>query len=388
LKESIFIIIVFSLLYTSCTSSVSPPTEINSTLYSASELSIFNNQLIVAGTAKATPHSIAIKSPCLMTLDSSLNMINTTLLNTETTASNIIFEPVNNEECVIAFYAAMSLENQEEQTQVKILSQDLIEKNNHRYGNRTRIKDLAKIDSDVITLNYERTDRTMSLRSIKKFDIRIQEGDETNIPIDMIVVPNKEIFISGIANGFHYLDGHNYEQELAYGFLRKYDLNGQELNRSNYKQSGHVFFSDMAYHKEVLSVIGSKQASRTGMDVLLLQFDNQLNILTEKSFAEVGIQEGRSIEYIDNSIYIFGSTEDLITHKMNLQLTCLTVNGTLKWQKPFGNTRRTYSAIDMILFDSNIILLSQSKENRISAHQIHVHKVTLTGDLIDEKQLN
>jgi len=388
LKESILAIIVFTILFVRCTSSISPNSEIHATLYSASDLAIFNNQLIVAGTSHPDSNTLAIKSPYLLTLDSSLNIYDTRIFKTETTASNVIFKALKNNEYALAFYGAKSLQNQQEQTQIFILDQDLLEEDNQIYGTRTRIRDLTEIGSDLISLNYERTDQTMSLRSNKKFDIKIEEGAESSIPTDILVTPEKEIFILGIANGFHYLDGHNYEEQFAYGFIRKYNSSAKELNKFNYKESGHTFFSDMLYHDEILSVMGTKQKSNSGMDILLLQFDNELNLLREKSFPKKGIQEGSTIEYFDNSIYIFGTTEDLSTHKLSLELSCLNVDGNIIWQQSFGDPKRSYSAIDMILFDSNIILLSQSVENRISTQLNHLHKVSLSGDLIKEVQLN
>ena len=360
---------------------------------SASDISIFRDNLIVAGSGQFSENVLDIKSPYLLTLDSSLNIIDSNVFKTETTASNVLLKSFDKDQCVLTFYAAQSLKNQEEQSEIKILDEEFRVINKFTYGHRTRIKDIAIVDHTAFfTLNYERSTQEISAKlfenSNEEFNVLVKESLETNIPVTITLLPEKQFAISGIANGFHYLDGHNYSNPLAYGFIRKFDRKGNELSRFNYKYSSHIFFNDMICVEDNLVVFGTKQSEETGMDLFILQFDDQLNNVWEKYFQTPGIQEASKIIFIEGLFYILSTTENLEIHNMSLVLMCIDQKGNIEWEKSFSEENRSSSAVDLVYFKSHLIILSQSKENRISSPDNLLYKISLGGDIIKKISLN
>jgi len=358
-----------------------------------SDISILKNQIIIAGSANHYKEELGIQSPFISSLDNDLNIVHFEFFKTETTARNIQLVSNNKQECTLAYYAAKSIENQEEETTIYLLDENWENTDKLQYGYRTRIKDIVTIDnSNFVTLNYERSTQKISIKYFKHFDerhsIKISEGEETNIPTDLILLPKRQLALSGIANGFHYLDGHDYKSPAAHSFIITLDEHGNELNSYTHKSSGHSFIYDMIVNDNHIVLLGNQQNENTGMDLIFGKLDLKLNIIIEKQIYADGIQEGHSIIFADESYFLYGTTEDLNTHKMMLQLVRVDKNGEIIWERTYGKMGASNAAIDIVFFDSHLILLSQSKELRTSTKTSNIQKISLNGNVIAQMDFN
>lgn len=392
MNKSILRLLFLSILFQNCMETNTKNNPDNVRLYSANDISTYQDQIIIATTAVPAQNVIDVKFPYLMVLDDSLNVSNSKIFDSQTTASNVCIETLSEGNCILTYYCPKSLQQLEEKTVIKKLDHNLEELNGISYGHRTRIKNIVSTDSTVVALNYERSTKDVSIVTFSDFKekskTKFKEDSETTMPTDIILLPDNTMVVSGIANGFHYLDGHNYENAFSYGFAKKLGSDGRDLKNYYHRTSGHVFFNEVIYDSSGLTVVGTKQSNRTGMDILFLRLDEQLNLVWEKVFEAPGIQEGNKIISIDGYYYLLGTTENLETHKMQGCLVKANSTGKIIWKQDFGIPEASHTTVDMIYHNSGLVVLSESKEARNSNPSVQLYKISTEGEMMRELSLN
>lgn len=352
-----------------------------------------NGQYIITGTATDTTSAQPnIKSPFIMVFDSTLVKLSQYYYQTPTTSLNPKITLVSPTEYILSYYHAKSLGDQTEISQLLYLNTAFNTNKKVSYGNRTRIKDLLSHKNEtLITLNYERSSQHTSIQFLqdKKLGDKISYAvsDETNIPTSMLVLENEDIIIAGIANGFHYPDGHEYKNPKAVGYIIHLDESGLEKSRYMHHGEGHVFIHDLVQHEATLHAIGTHQSEATGMDQLILSLDSDLNILTDSIFRENGVQKWLLAKRGLNHLYITGITEDLIDHTMKLQLQCVSKNHEVLWKKTIPNNG-SYMPTDLIITKTHLILLVEKTTSRISPPESYIYLFSLDGNIIQKTEIN
>lgn len=362
----------------------------NLTSKTVSDLSIHKNLLVVTGTAEDSTLSPGIKSPFRLYLHPDFSEASSVFTPTETTAIQpFSFHLGDSNISHLAYYRATSLRQQEEKSYLHYFNSERQALDLTEFGNRTRIGSIVGLDENrLIALSYERETQKMSLRFMNKqkieHEISFAESNQTNIPTGLVVLPNKEILFSGIADGFHYPDGHNYSNPQAYGFIFKTDSEGNILNQYTHSGNGHVFIHGLHTKEDFIYAGGTYQSDSTGMDLLSIKLDQNLNPLWTRQITRDGIQEVKKILAIEQDLYLL-SNDEQSDHNMRLQLSKLNNDGELIWQKHFGEHNYSYEPIDMTLFEKNLYIASNAHRSRITSPSIFLFKIDLDGVLLDEK---
>lgn len=356
----------------------------------ASDLSIQDSLLILCGTAKDSHDPSSIKSPFILHFKQDLTKTDSQFFQSKTTAVHPTYM-VDTEipYALLSYYRAADLTEQEEISIIHRFDKAFQQESTFSFGYRTRIKTLKPLDQNqYVTLSYERETQSMSLHFIRNSNIESQinfeEGMETNIPTDLVVSPSKEIFFSGIANGFHYPDGHNYKQQSAYGFIIKTDSSGIETNRFIYKQTGHAFVNDIHYDEDHIYAIATVQSNSTGMDLHCIKLDKGLDQIWNIPFVEKGTQEGSKLIMLKQTVYLLGTTESGSKDKVILQVHKINKNGDLIWRKNVGQSHTFLNPADMVYWGGYLYIVSNTRKSRTAGPQILLQKISLDGIVIDQ----
>jgi len=189
-----------------------------------------------------------------------------------------------------------------------------------------------------------------------------------------------------IAHGFHYPDGHEYKHSNTYGYIISTDSNGQQKHQYNHHGTGHVFIHDLIQNGEFIFAVGAHQSTHSGMDILLLKLDSHLKLKSEKILAEEGIQEAHLIKLKDEQIFIAGTSENMLNHKMKCHLISLDSESNIKWTSIIedeGSCRPQ----DLIINENKLILLVESKASRTSDSKSLLYTFSLQGTSLQELEI-
>lgn len=353
-------------------------------------MTIQDSLIILCGTGKDSILNNGIKSPFILPLSKNLEEQDHFFFPTVTTALDPRYIAKREHSTgILSYYKAINLKQQEEVSELQYVSPSFKDDRMQTFGNRTRIKALERLSEDqIIALSYERESQKISLRFIRDTEIlhmrKYSEGQETNIPTDVIVTPTKHIIFSGIANGFHYRDGHNYKHPKAYSFLIKTDSTGIESKRFVYSETGHAFVNDILFDDGFIYALASVQTDSTGMDIHCLKLDNNLNLIWTKPIETSGTQESSTLLSLDQFIYIVGTSEKPNDLKSIIQLSRIDKSGVLIWTKEIGKMYHAIEAIDIVYLDNYLYIASNSKQNRTASPIINLQQVSLDGELKKE----
>lgn len=356
----------------------------------ATSLSNYNDQIIIAGTARDSISQI--KSPFIMVYDRSLAKLSQHFFKTKTTALNPQLTQMSGDGFLLSYFRAESPSNQTEISEIHYLDGEFNTDKIVSYGNRTRVKELLiNQDDSVLTLNYERATQDISLQFFLKAKphqkLSFKVSDETNIPTALIPLYPTGFAFSGIAHGFHYPDGHDYKHPKTYAYVISTDSLGQKVHQYNHHGDGHVFINDLIQRGESLFALGTHQSTQSGMDMLLLVLDPHLNLKSDLVFPEAGIQEGFLIKAHKDSFFIAGTTENSLDHKTKSQIQCLDAQYNVKWKTTIEE-EGSWKPQDFIILDDELMLLSESKDKRMAPSQSHIHTYSLNGKFLNKKKIN
>lgn len=305
----------------------------------------------------------------------------------ETSARGITLKTFSGQKHYLSYYQAKSLKQQEENSKIFNWKNDKVGEI-FSYGNRTRIIDFLPLENGTfICLNYERSNACTSVKyySNNKLlrETNFEIGIETTIPKQLLQLPNDELLILGVADGFEFKDGHSYKEEFAKGFLIQTDNNGIELNRwTKSSADGHVFFNQMVTSNKSIYIVGEIQKPETGMDIFISKLNSNLELVAEYILEKPKHQEVLNI-YNNN-----GSPELMIKDKNDTgqhHVTLLQFNQGLKLIDSTESQAVEHTDfIDAIKQKDSYYVLTHQKENRVDIPNSIILKMNLKGKIIEE----
>ena len=352
------------------------------------QLTLENNQLIVAGSKTGISKTSGIKSPYLSFYDLDLNLVSSKSFQTETTTLNPSLTRLKNGSKVFYFYRAESPDLQTEHSHLLLLDQDFKLKHETKFGHRTRITKLEAKGNDWISYQYERAKLNCSISNFvdtvqtntKSFAL----SKESNIPIDMILHSDTSIFIAGIANGFHHRDGHQYLNERAYDFILKLDGEFEEQKRYTSDTEQHSFVNDLHLDEQEIILTGTEQNDSTGMDVKIqvfsLALEEKQKLLHRSSAAQKGIKS------LVHNGQIFTLAETSATGTKNILLLQSNHNGQLIKETVIRRDE-SFQAKDMLVADDHLFIIANRQKSRTADMQAIILKLELDGKLVEEKMI-
>lgn len=340
-----------------------------------------DGQILIVGTKNGVGINKHIKSPYLMLLDEDFKTISKRIYRTETTALNPKIISSANGSKILSYYSAQSLANPTESSHVLFLNQNFKLRKDTEYGNRTRVRSLL-LDNDMLwSLNYERISRKTSLKSFnnsKQISEHIfSASEESSLPTDMVKSSDSKL-LAGIAQGFHYRDGHDYDFPRTHGFVIKVNMDGSETHRTELRGEHHLFLNDLLLRENGVVATGTEQSNKTGMDVLLVELDKELKIVNRYAYKKQGIQEGIKSRDHEGIILTLATSEDLIDHTLKVYLIKSDGGGNIIWEKELGGLG-SYKPKDLLVYNNRIVVAANFKAHRNSNQEAILITVDLDG---------
>ncbi len=347
-----------------------------------------DDQITIIGTRNGISKNNGIKSPYVITFDEDFRKTYEAQFPTPTSSLNPRLLMGNGKNSILSYYRALSLYHQVEHSYLLFLDQKLNIQKETKYGHRTRINSLIYFNKDsLLAYNYERHKLNTSLSKFQDSIVGKTENFaisvKTNIPTD-IEAHNQNIFISGIADGYEYRDGHEYKAFKTRGYiiLADYELKEQKRFVDTIKQNSII--QDIFFHEDELISTGSSQHQSTGIDINIKSFDNDLGINWNYIHRKKNPQKG--IKTIDHKGILYVLAEDINqqTGKTNLLLLKLSKEGRLIEEisiKEEGSIR----AKDFIIHNDYLIVVSNKFINRMSSPMARIQKFSLEGQLITQR---
>lgn len=209
---------------------------------------------------------------------------------------------------------------------------------------------------------------------------------DPTIPTDLELDPYGDLFFSGIANGFHYPDGYNYEQKYAFGFIAKMNANQEVTKQASKKTKQHIFFEDIELMDSTLLVTGTEQSETSSMDLLLMKYDQNLDSIASQIIIEQGIQTGVKSIVFNGYIYTLVYAEDIEDHSMKVRLVKSTKDLKTIWMKDYGDGA-SYKPTDLLITNNRIHIVSNIKDRITEDSRASLFVISLDGDLITQKEL-
>ena len=344
-------------------------------------------EVVVVGTNTGISTTTEIKSPYISSFDSELYPISKKEYPTITTALNPKLVKLFDESHILSFYRAESLDLQTEHSHLLYLDKDLEFKNEKRFGHRTRIESLIPDGKDFISYQYEREKLNSSISIFrdsaaitnKKFAV----SDKTNIPTDLLI-KDSSIYISGIADGFHYRDGHEYKNPNAYDYIFQLNKDLKEQNLFVAKTNQHSFANSLSIMNDHLLSTGSIQKETTGMDAKIQCFDENLNEKWSFVHRQESMQKGIKSIPQDGIIYVLCETYNKNTKRVNILLLEVDQEGIfindIELQRD-----ESYHPKDFVITDKYIFIAATKQSFRTTQMQSVILQLDKVGNFYKER---
>jgi hypothetical protein len=343
------------------------------------QLDFVDDQLVVVGTSYSTS---SIRHPTICKVGKSPNVY-----RSETSARGVTLKTIDDDKLYLSYFQAKSLERQEEESHLFTIENNKLGSIS-TFGNRTRIIDFLPIATDTfIYLNYERSTASSSLKwyshnSLLK-EKNIVVGTETTIPKQLLQLPDSNLLILGIADGFEFKDGHSYIEKYAKGFVIKTDAKGADQNQwIKSEDNGHVFFKQAIMANNFIYIVGEIQQEENGMDVFILKLTEEFKLV-----GEFVLEKLKHQHILD--IYTNGNSIDLIIKDKNrvgqnlVTLLHFDLELTLKNNTKLVGIDNT-DFIDVIKEKNNYYVLAHQKDDPIAIPKSVLLNINEEGEMIKE----
>jgi len=345
------------------------------------------NEIVVVGAGTDISKTAGIKSPYIASYTSTLHLQVKNSYPTTSTALNPKVEKLFDESHILSFYKAESKDLQTELSHSIYLDQYYNPKTEKIFGRRTRVQSVKSFNNDFITYQYEReklnTSVTIFKDSISANKKTFALSKESNIPTDLLIKEDSIIYISGIANGFQYRDGHQYLSPAAQGYILK--LDEALVEKSSYVSSSkqHSFINDLCDFDMSLLATGTNQMESTGMDVQVQCYNKDLVEQWTYTHRQSNAQKGIKSIYRDGQIYTLGETINVKNKKTNAFLLFLNQEG--KFVKDIEIEREeSYHPRDFIITKDFIYLVANKQALRTSNMQSVILQLDKDGNFVHE----
>lgn len=346
-----------------------------------------DDEILITGTATGISKTNGIKSPYIASYDVELNLLKKYNFPTPSTALNPKLEQLFDGSHLLYFYRAESKDIQTEHSHLLYLDQNYNIKTEKKFGRRTRIELLAAYKKDYISYQYERAKLNTSISIYKDSTSNNKKtfalSEESNIPTDLLIKSDSSIFISGIANGFSYRDGHQYLNPSANGYILKLNQELLEEQRHITNNKQHSFIKNLESHGELILSTGTIQNDSTGMDIYLQYFTDNLEEKWNFTYKVDKAQEGIKSISKDGVIHTLCKTINAETKKSNILLLQFDKE---KLKHAITLTRNgSYDPKDFVITQDYIYVIATRQSSRTSDMQSVIIKLDKSGIIIQEK---
>ena len=347
------------------------------------------NQIEIIGVSEKSAGKKFIKAPFLSILDQDLNEISTHYFKSNTSANNPRLVNSADNQKILSFYKATSLDEQVEKTEIHYLDNEYKLLNSSSVGHKLRSKKVVVLNDIPIILGYSRQNLNIVIKSLSKpsFSESIGISKEPTIPSDIESLNDNELVVCGIENGFHYPDGHDYNQKSAFGFIDVLNNKGVSTKHVSAKTSQHQFFNDIEVLDSTLILTGTEQSDQTSMDLLLRRYDHKLNLMSNEIFEEEGLQIGIKTIEENGFLYTLVRSENLEENKTTIRLVKSNKDFTQVWLKEYGD-ETFYDPKDLLIADDKIMVISNIVNKTTKESKASLFIISLDGNLISETAIH
>lgn len=342
----------------------------------------------VIGTSEASSMKHYIKSPFIFVYNEDLQKIYTKYYKTSCTTINPRLYTHQDGSKTLSYYQPTSLDNSTEKSYLIKLDQEYKIQKEVVFGYRHRIQAAIELAGSYITLLYNRQKNNIELRGIgtRSFDTPFVLNNETSVPADLEMGRNENFLFCGTQNGFDYPDGYEYNQKATFGFIGEINRMGKILNHSSYKHNQHVFFNDLEVTKKAIVVTGTKQQAGSSMDLLMLRYDDSLQVNHEKTFIKKGYQKGVKTILHDQYFFTLIVDENPKNNKKNFSLMKSDSLFQPQWIRTFPS-EHSANPVDLIIANQHIYCLANVVVQGENTMQAEMYSISMEGDLIKKQTI-
>ena len=363
----------------------------NADLYyiSANQVSINQNgNLEIIGTSEMSSGKKYIKSPFISIYTDQLERISNNEYKTSTTANNPRLFSHQNGKKTLSYYKPISFGDANERSHLIELDKDYNLKDEIIFGQTDRIHEVIGFKEEYIALKFNRRKNQLGLKGIGKsaFETPFILSEEPGVPTDLEVARNGSFLFCGTQNDFDYPDGHSYNEKATFGFIGKFDQLGNVLKHDSYKHDEHVFFNDIELTNKYTIVTGTKQLNGSSMNLLLVCYDDNLQLKYEKTLLNEGFQYGVKTIFHEQYFYTLIKDENLGNHKTNFSLMKSDSLFQPQWVKKVPSEKST-EPIDFLILENHIYCVANAYLQNKNSIQAEIYKISMDGELIKKQAI-
>ncbi len=344
----------------------------------------------IVGTSELSSEKKYIKSPYISIFNKELLNLSNHQYKTFATVQNPRLFTHQNGTKILSYYGSKSINNGTNLSYLLELSTDYKMQKKLLLGENIRIKKTIglKKEGRNITLSYDKKKLNIELKGLghPTFKTPFALNEEPSIPTDLELTKNNVFLFSGIQNGFNYPDGYDYNEMAAYGFIGAMNQDGNVLKHASYQQDQHVFFNDIELAKKSIIVTGTKQEKGSSMNLLMVSYNDSLEIITEKSFIKKGFQYGIKTIQHDEHYYTLIADENPKNHKKNLSLMKSDHLLEPQWIKEFPSDYST-EPVDIIITNQHIYCLINVTSENSTSIQSEIYMLSMDGEFVKKQTI-
>jgi len=348
------------------------------------------NNLLIIGDRSSKETDPYIKLPYILVLDKNLNTIEEHLYPTKTTSKHSrLF--INEKFWVLSHYRAVGLDNSKVISELNMMNPYGDSYNKIEYGKRTRFKKLIQIDTNLISLNYQKSDRSLTLGFFGKDNPprfnKFKFSNESSIPSDIIYdKSSNSLIVCGIAHGYTYRDGHDYINKKTHVFLLQTDTNGNEIKRDSILSTQNLFINNLEIIQDEFLLTGTSQDDRNGMNTIIYKINAELIAEEIYSFNAEGVQEGIKSLMLTDTILTLSKNQKYKSENFNCKLT-YSKNGKYIGSQEYGDSKYSYKPTDFLVTKNRIYISANKRSSRIDEPQAVLFEIDKSRKLLREINL-